>query len=63
MEALAALSGAPHAAWNHPTLEHYYPLVAAMAAAGGAPGTRIHKHTAFDIFSLDAYGWGIDATS
>ena len=49
-------SVAPHATENHPTEEHFLPLLVAFGAAGaGARGTRIHASYNFGVLSMDAY--------
>jgi 4,5-DOPA dioxygenase extradiol len=51
---------APEAARNHPTEEHYLPLlVAAGAAAPGEPGVALHRAFTHAALSLAAYGWGL----
>ena len=44
----------PHAARNHPTEEHYLPLLVA-AGAGGGPGERVHHSYTYGVLSMDAY--------
>lgn len=47
---------APHALRNHPTTDHYYPLlVAAGAADEGDAGSLIHQSITFSILAMDAF--------
>jgi len=46
----------PHARENHPTEEHYFPLLAALGAAGpDATGERVHTSYTYGALSMDAY--------
>jgi len=47
----------PHAAENHPTEEHYLPLLVA-AGAGGGRGERVHHSYTHGVLSMDAYLFG-----
>lgn len=47
---------APHAARNHPTEDHYLPLLVALGASGeGAKGKTIHASAAYGSLSLRAF--------
>jgi 4,5-DOPA dioxygenase extradiol len=47
---------APDAARNHPTEDHYLPLLVALGAAGdGAKGTTLHASAAYGSLSLRAF--------
>ncbi len=47
---------APFAAQNHPTEEHYFPLLAALGAAGSTPsGERVHASYTYGALSMDCY--------
>lgn len=48
---------APHAADNHPSEEHFLPLLVAMGA-GGDRGIQLHHSTTYGILSMAAYGFG-----
>lgn len=47
---------APYARWNHPTVEHFVPLLVALGA--GTPGVaprRVHTSTTLGVLAMDAY--------
>lgn len=47
---------APYARWNHPTTEHFVPLLVALGA--GTPGVmprRVHTSTTLGVLAMDAY--------
>jgi 4,5-DOPA dioxygenase extradiol len=47
---------APFAAENHPTEEHYVPLLVAFGAAGrGARGKLVHSSTTYGVLSMSAF--------
>ncbi len=49
----------PHAAFNHPTPDHYYPLPCILGTLyDGEKGQVLHRAMELDIISLDAYGFG-----
>jgi len=46
----------PHACRNHPTDEHFLPLLVAMGAAGeGAAGTRVPGGVSHGVLAMDAF--------
>lgn len=48
----------PHAARNHPTEEHYLPLLVALGAAGpDARGRRLHASHDYGVLSMAAYAF------
>ncbi len=50
---------APYAHENHPTEEHFMPLLAALGAAGGAvAGSRVHHSYEHGVLSMDTYAFG-----
>jgi 4,5-DOPA dioxygenase extradiol len=49
----------PHAARNHPTEDHILPLHAALGAAAGEPGRRIHRSHAYAVLQMDVHAWGL----
>ena len=55
--ALAAWERAPHAARNHPTPEHFLPLLVAAGAGAGARGARVHGGWAYHLISMAAFRW------
>ena len=49
---------APHARRNHPTVEHFVPLLVALGA--GTPGVaprRAHTSTTLSVLAMDAYAF------
>jgi 4,5-DOPA dioxygenase extradiol len=47
---------APQACRNHPTEEHYLPLLVALGAAGaGAAGTRLPGGVSYGVLAMDAF--------
>lgn len=52
-------SRGPHAANNHPTEEHYLPLLAALGASEpGETNTRIHTSHTYGVLMMDSYLFG-----
>jgi 4,5-DOPA dioxygenase extradiol len=52
--------GAPSAARNHPTDEHFLPLFVPLGAGGkGTNGKQLHQGFTYGLFSMAAYAWGI----
>ena len=48
----------PHAAQNHPTTEHLYPLYVALGAGGeGARGRLLHRDVEMGGLALDAFAF------
>lgn len=56
------LAQGPFGPRNHPTADHYLPLLVAlgagMAAQGNAPGKRLHDGYTYGVLSMAAYSWG-----
>lgn len=49
---------APFAAQNHPTEEHYFPLLVALGAAGpGARGRTLHRSTTYGVLAMTAFAF------
>ena len=48
---------APHAARNHPTIEHFMPLFVALGAGEGARARTLHRSYAFGMLAMDAYAF------
>lgn len=46
---------APYSLFNHPTQEHFLPLLTTLGSADGCHAQRIHHATEFDVLSLDCY--------
>lgn len=52
---------APHARRNHPTEEHFLPLLVALGAADAdEPVTRLHQSHTYGILAMDVYAVGHD---
>jgi len=47
---------APHAAYAHPTEEHFLPILVA-AAAGGGRGTKLHESFEFGSLAMSVYAF------
>jgi 4,5-DOPA dioxygenase extradiol len=49
---------APHASQNHPTPEHYLPLLVALGAAGvGAHGRTLHRSMSYGTLSMATFAF------
>jgi 4,5-DOPA dioxygenase extradiol len=48
----------PQAARNHPSEEHFLPLLVAMGAGGGVAGRRIHASFTYGVLAMDGYAFG-----
>jgi 4,5-DOPA dioxygenase extradiol len=57
---LAAFERLPHYARNHPTDDHYLPLLVALGA-GGLPARPLHRSYAFGLLGMDVYAFGAEA--
>ena len=56
---LAYRERGPHAAMNHPTEEHFFPLLVALGAASGEDyRKRVHHSYTYGALSMDAYQFG-----
>lgn len=47
----------PFAVQNHPTEEHYLPLLVALGASSGGKGERLHRSTEFALLAMDAFAF------
>ncbi len=45
----------PYGKENHPTVEHFVPLLVALGAADGEPVQAVHRSWMFGTFALNAY--------
>ena len=48
---------APFARENHPTAEHFLPLMVALGASSNGQGERLHKSTEFAVLAMDAFAF------
>ncbi len=55
--ALVAFHSGPHAARNHPTDEHFLPLLVALGA-GGLPGRALHRSFQYGALAMDCLAFG-----
>lgn len=46
---------APFVRFNHPTQEHFLPLIAALGSSKNGSAKKIHQDTEYDILAMDAY--------
>lgn len=61
---LARFETAPNARDNHPSAEHFLPLLVAAGAGGrGRPARLLHASYSFGVLAMDAYGFGGMPTS
>lgn len=51
------LSLAPYAQFNHPTQEHFLPLIAVLGASETSSAKKIHQDVEFELLALDAYSF------
>lgn len=51
------LAQGPNARKNHPTADHYLPLLVALGAGGGK-GRVLHDGYTYGVLSMAAYAWG-----
>lgn len=49
----------PHGKQNHPTVEHYAPLLVVLGAAEGEPVQALHRSWVYGTLALHAYGAGL----
>lgn len=54
---------APHAAFMHPTDEHWLPFYIAAAAGGLAGARRLHDEVVYGSLAMDAYAFGPGAAA
>jgi len=52
---------APHAAYMHPSDEHWLPFYIAAAAGGLAGASRLHEGVTYGVLGMDAYAFGAGA--
>lgn len=48
---------APHAKFNHPTPEHFLPLMSVLGASGNTRANKIHHDVEYELLALDAYSF------
>ncbi|PMJ91737.1 class III extradiol ring-cleavage dioxygenase [Vibrio sp. 10N.261.55.A7] len=52
------LDEAPHALFNHPTQEHFVPLLPILGASSSDNVTQIHRAVQRELLAMDAYQFG-----
>jgi len=55
---LRYLEEGPNGARNHPTADHYLPLLVALGAGAGHTGRILHDGYTYGVLSMAAYAWG-----
>lgn len=53
------LEQGPSGPRNHPTADHYLPLLVALGAGGGVSGQGLHDGYTYGVLSMAAYAWGL----
>jgi len=53
------LAQGPNGQKNHPTADHYVPLLAALGAGNGDAGRILHDGYTYGVLSMAAYAWGM----
>ena len=48
---------APFAQFNHPTQEHFLPLIAILGASEASVAQKIHQDVEYELLALDAYSF------
>jgi 4,5-DOPA dioxygenase extradiol len=48
---------APFAKFNHPTQEHFLPLIAVLGASEASVAKKIHQDVEYELLALDAYSF------
>ncbi|MGI2175850.1 DODA-type extradiol aromatic ring-opening family dioxygenase [Shewanella ulleungensis] len=48
---------APHAKFNHPTPEHFLPLMSVLGASDNTRANKIHHDVEYELLALDAYSF------
>lgn len=51
------LAQGPSARRNHPSADHYLPLLVALGAGGGGKGRLLHDGYTYGVLSMAAYAW------
>ena len=55
---LRYLEEGPNGGRNHPTADHYLPLLVALGAGAGDRGRNLHDGYTYGVLSMAAYAWG-----
>jgi 4,5-DOPA dioxygenase extradiol len=55
---LRYLEAGPSGAKNHPTADHFLPLLVALGAGAGHEGRILHDGYTYGVLSMAAYAWG-----
>ncbi|MGI2104017.1 dioxygenase [Shewanella sp. 11B5] len=54
---LSYIQLAPFAQFNHPTQEHFLPLIAILGASEACVAQKIHQDVEYELLALDAYSF------
>ncbi len=57
-DVLYAIERGPEGRRNHPTPDHFLPLITALGAGDGGAAKRLHQSVTYGVLAMDAYSFG-----
>lgn len=57
-DVLCAIERGPEGRRNHPTPDHFLPLITALGAGDGGAAKRLHQSVTYGVLAMDAYSFG-----